>query len=176
MIKFIFSALLLFVVPSICFAQGRPSKEICHELGQVNEETGEFEGCQSIDSQERIDLKELFNFLIVELDHYRGVESDFKIPAVNVRFNKFNDRILELRASRDQLSDPELVQIFQNRIDKMIRNRDKLHAVDETCGEDDEGNPTSCGSPRDNAKGAALQISTLNQQLNDVEFAISNLP
>jgi hypothetical protein len=172
--KLLLTALL---ITPMCFAQARPPKEICRELGQVNDVTGEFEGCQPVDLQELIDLKELFNSLIVELDHFRGIEADFNPAAVNVRFAKFNDRILELEASRDALSDPALVRKFQARIDKTIRNRDRLHAVDEVCFNADEP-PTqvSCGSPRDNAKGAGAQISILNQQLNDVEAAIASIP
>ncbi len=166
----------LLIAP-LCLAQGRPPKEICRELGQVNEETGEFEGCQPVDSQELIGLKELFNSLVVELNQWRGIEADFRIPAVNVRFAKFNERILELEASRDALSDPALVQKFQARIDKTIRNRDRLHAVDEVCfNADDPPVQVSCGSPRDNAKEAGARISALNQQLNDVEAAIAGLP
>lgn len=174
--KLLLTALL---ISPMCFAQGRPPKEICRELGQVNEETGEFEGCQPVDSQELIDLKELFNSLVVELNHFRGVDADFQPAAVSARFDKFNERILELETSRDALSDPELVQKFQDRIDKTVRTRDRLHAVGEVCfSTPEEGDPVqiSCGSPRDNAAGAGAKISSLNQQLNDIEAAIASTP
>ncbi len=149
---FMFVCVLL--IAGSALAQGRPPKEICLEIGP---------GCSEIDSEEVIELKIVFNSLVDDLTFWLSLKQDFNnAEKVTQRFNDFNDKIAVLQTVKDAVANNVVRNLFQIKIDATIRRRDELHSVE-------------AGSKREQSDGAQNIIAQLNQQLNDIQFALNQL-
>ena len=152
----------ILLVATSTFAQVRPPKEICSELGSVDRDTGEFVGCTALDSEEVVELKKLFNSLASVLHGQTMLLGNFQSLVVTQRFSDFGRRIAVLERSRDAVVDRDLKKSFQDRIDEATARRDEL-------------NSTESGSQRDLASKASSVITRLNAKLDDIETAIRAL-
>ena len=138
--------LILLLVAGSVLAQGRPFKIINVE----------------VDSVEVVELKKLFNSLVVELHRQLSNQGRFAPGRINEKTATFDGQIASLERLRDALTHEDLLSDLQKQIEVVEALRDELTGIEE-------------GGRKDKSDKAPAIIAKLNQQLNDIERALRAL-
>ncbi len=141
--------LLLLLISSTVLAQGRPFKVIT-----VDPNTGEI-----LDSEEVVDLKNLFNSLVHELREQLENQDRFSLGRIADKVAKFDGQIVRLETLHNSLDDQALKDLVQKRIELVETLRSELTGDQE-------------GGRKDKSDKAPSIISQLNRKLNDVDRAL----
>ncbi len=113
------------------------------------------------DSTKIIDLKNLFNSLVHELREQLENQGRFAPGRITTLTAVFGERLARLETLRDALSNQDLKDDLQEKIDAVEAQRAELTGDQE-------------GSRKDKSIKAGPIIAKLNQQLNDVDKALKD--